>query len=41
MAIYIKLFNTHSEYETYITSSDKILPNLSYCEDIDDVHFNH
>ena len=37
---YIKLFETHSEYETYINSENKKLPNLSYCEDADDVHFN-
>ena len=37
---YIKLFKQHSEYETYINSSDKKLPNLSYCEDVNDVHFN-
>ena len=40
MGKYIKLFNTHSEYETYINGSDKILPNVSYCEDNDEVHFN-
>ena len=40
MAKYIKLFNTHAEYETYINGSDKILPNVSYCEDNDEVHFN-
>lgn len=37
---YIKLFDQHSEYETYINSENKKLPNLSYCEDEDDVHFN-
>jgi hypothetical protein len=37
---YIKLFETHSEYETYINSENKKLPNLSYCEDNDCVHFN-
>ena len=40
MAFYLKLFNKHSEYETYINDSDKILPNVSYCEDNDEVHFN-
>ena len=40
MAFYLKLFNKHSEYETYINDSDKILPNISYCEDNDEVHFN-
>jgi hypothetical protein len=37
---YFKLFKLHSEYETYINSEDKLLPNLSYCEDVNDVHFN-
>ena len=37
---YIKLFDTHDEYETYITGSDKILPNVSYCKNINDVHYN-
>ena len=41
MGNYFKLFNTHSEYETYINDSDKILPNMSYCVDNDEVHFNH
>lgn len=37
---YLKLFETHSEYQTYINGSDKILPNVSYCEDNNDVHYN-
>ena len=37
---YIKLFNTHNEYETYIASEDKVLPNVSLCEDARDVHYN-
>ena len=37
---FIKLFNNHSDYNTYISSNDKILPNLSYCKDIGDVHLN-
>ena len=40
MGKYIKLFNTHAEYETYINGSNKILPNVSYCEDNNEVHFN-
>ena len=38
---YIKLFQSHSDYNTYITSNDKILPNLSYCVNENEVHFNH
>ena len=37
---YIKLFNQHSDYETYINSDNKILPNISYCENEDEVHYN-
>ena len=29
---YIKLFNVHSEYESYINSENKKLPNMSYCK---------
>ena len=36
----IKLFDLHSDYETYINSEDKILPNLSYCKDQNDTHLN-
>ena len=37
----IKLFQTHDpEYLTYINSSDKKMPNLCYCEDIEDLHLN-
>ena len=38
--IYLKFFETHSDYQTYINGSDKILPNVSYCEDANDVHYN-
>ena len=37
---YIKLFDTHSDYNTYINSQDKTLPNVSYCENENEVHFN-
>ena len=37
---YIKLFETHSEYETYINSENKKIPNLCYCEDANDIHLN-
>ncbi len=37
---YIKLFNNHADYNTYITGNDKVLPNLSYCEDEDETHLN-
>lgn len=40
MGKYLKLFETHAEYETYIEGQDVILPNVSYCEDNNCVHYN-
>jgi len=40
MAIYLKQFSTHSEYEQYINGSDAILPNVSICTTEGDVHYN-
>lgn len=40
MADYLKNFETHNDYNTYITGNDKILPNVSYCEDNNEVHYN-
>ena len=37
---FIKLFNNHSDYNTYISSNDKILPNLSYCKNENETHLN-
>ena len=37
---HIKLFETHSDYEEYINSQDKILPNVSFCKDQEEVHYN-
>ena len=37
---YIKYFKTHAEYIKYITDNKKILPNLSSCEDNDDIHIS-
>lgn len=39
MSKYLKLFKTHQEYETY-SVGEMILPNVSYCEDQNDVHYN-
>lgn len=36
---YLKKFSTHSEYETYIASEDKVLPNVSLCEDTKGVYY--
>ena len=40
MGKYLKLFDTHADYNTYITGSDKVLPNVSYCVDNNEVHYN-
>ena len=40
MGKYLKKFDTHTEYEDYISGSDKILPNVSYCEDNNEVYYN-
>ena len=40
MGKYLKHFKTHSAYNTYINSQNKILPNVSYCEDNNEMHYN-
>ena len=40
MGKYLKLFDTTSEYNTYINGNDKVLPNVSYCEDNGGIYFN-
>ena len=40
MLTYLKLFKNHSEYEEYLQSGDMVLPNVSYCTNIEDVHYN-
>lgn len=40
MGKYIKVFDTHSEYNTYISGQDAILPNVSCCKNENEVHYN-
>lgn len=40
MAIYLKQFSTHAEYDAYINGSGAILPNVSICTTEGDVHYN-
>ena len=40
MGDYLKLFNTHSEYEEYIDGDNVFLPNVSHCKLQGDVHYN-
>ena len=40
MGIYLKKFENHTQYETYINDSGAILPNVSICTIEGDVHYN-
>ena len=40
MGKYLKLFETHVDYAAYIGGSNKVLPNVSYCENENEVHYN-
>ena len=40
MGDYLKLFETHAEYEDYSGGGEMIKPNVSYCEDNNEVHYN-
>lgn len=40
MSKYLKSFDTHTDYETYKNGQDFITPNVSYCGDANDVHYN-
>ena len=40
MAVYLKQFSTHAEYDAYINGSGAILPNVSICATEGDVHYN-
>ena len=40
MAIYLKKFDNHSQYEAFTATTEFILPNVSYCVQEDDVHYN-
>lgn len=37
---YIRIFNTHQDYQNYRKSADFLEPNMSLCEDLNEVHFN-
>ena len=40
MAIYLKKFENHTQYDNYINGSGAILPNVSICTQEGDVHYN-
>ena len=37
---YLKLFETHAEYEAYMRSDSAVRPNVSACKDQSESHFN-
>ena len=43
MATYLKLFETHTQYETFIGGGGNtpfVKPNVSYCTEENEVHYN-
>ncbi len=38
---YIRLFDEHSEYERYVSEGKLAIPNISYCETQDEVHYDY
>jgi len=37
---YLRRFSSHTDYEEWVSGDGKKLPNISYCDDIEDVHYN-
>lgn len=37
---YLKSFNNHSDYETYVNSGDMVRPNVSLCVEENEMHYN-
>ena len=37
---YLKLFQTHSEYETFVSGGTMVKPNVSHCINENEVHYN-
>ena len=40
MGKYLKLFDTHADYQAFTQTSDFIKPNVSHCVNENDVHYN-
>lgn len=36
---YLKVFNNHSKYESYLFGNYFLVPNVSYCVEQDEVHY--
>lgn len=37
---FLKLFQNHEEYETFVSGDTMVKPNVSYCEQENEVHYN-
>ena len=37
---YLKVFSSHTDYEDYASGDTMVTPNVSYCEDVEDLHYN-
>ena len=37
---YLRVFSSHTEYEEYIREGKLIIPNVSYCENEEEVHYS-
>ena len=37
---FLKKFSQHADYTSYMASNQKVFPNVSYCVDNNDVHYN-
>ena len=40
MSEYLKLFDTHTNYENFVDSGTMVKPNVSYCVEQNEVHYN-
>jgi len=40
MGLYLKKFENHTDYEAFTATSEFIKPNVSYCEQENEVHYN-
>ena len=41
MAYYLKYFEEHSDYESFMAEDESLTANVCYCEDEDDIHYNY
>lgn len=40
MRKFIKAFENHNQYEAFTGTSEFVLPNVSFCENEDEMHYN-